>query len=281
MPALSVVQDGKGATVDKKRDANRRRTRGFARFRSQLRLLYHGHSRNAARFQIAVLAVDFAIIAFFVATPLIRDHPSFIWLDAAVAVLLLTDIAARALASNDLRRWLLRLTTVVDLFILVTLLFPGWLGNLGFLRILRLWTLSRSGFMWRPLHKYRLRAWEETGRAVANLLTFLFVVTGFIYTFFAGRGSGIDGYVDALYFTVTSVTTTGYGDITLPGTTGKLTAILVMIIGISLFVRLAQALFRPNKVFYPCPRCGLQKHDHDAVHCKACGHILNIPDEGS
>ncbi|HNQ92933.1 MAG TPA: ion transporter, partial [Alphaproteobacteria bacterium] len=26
--------------------------------------------------------------------------------------------------------------------------------------------------------------------------------------------------------------------------------------------------------------CGLYLHDQDAVHCKACGHILNIPDEG-
>jgi voltage-gated potassium channel len=24
----------------------------------------------------------------------------------------------------------------------------------------------------------------------------------------------------------------------------------------------------------------LQRHDSDAVHCKACGTVLNIPDEG-
>ncbi|MNL88299.1 hypothetical protein D3C87_2179250 [compost metagenome] len=53
-----------------------------------------------------------------------------------------------------------------------------------------------------------------------------------------------------------------------------------MIVGISLFVRLAQSIFRPNKVNFLCPECGLQKHDPDAVHCKACGHVLNIPDHG-
>ena len=84
-----------------------------------------------------------------------------------------------------------------------------------------------------------------------------------------------------LYFTVATVTTTGFGDITLPGTLGKLTSIVTMIIGISLFVRLAQTIVRPYKVTYPCPQCGLQRHDADAVHCKACGHILNIPDEGT
>jgi voltage-gated potassium channel len=53
-----------------------------------------------------------------------------------------------------------------------------------------------------------------------------------------------------------------------------------MIIGISLFVRLAQSIFRPEKVYFPCPECALQRHDPDAVHCKACGHKLMIPDDG-
>jgi voltage-gated potassium channel len=254
--------------------------RGLARLRSMLRLLYHGHSPAAVRFQRTVLLVDLAIIAFFITGPLFKDRPSYIWLDIAVAIILLIDIAARGLASTDVLRWLRQATTLVDLIILVTLLFPAYLANFGFLRILRLWTLSRSGVLWRPLKKRGWQQWEETGRAIVNLVTFLFVVASFIFTFFAGEGTGIEGYVDALYYTVTAVTTTGFGDITLPGTTGKLAAILIMIVGISLFVRLAQAIFRPHKVYYPCPQCGLNRHDPDAVHCKACGHLLNIPDDG-
>lgn len=251
-----------------------------APLRETLRLLYHGHSPGAVRFQRAVLIVDLVIIAFFVAGPLLRDRPSYLWLDIAIAVLLTADIAARGLASTDTWRWLRQPTTIVDLFVLVTLLLPTWLANLGFLRILRLWTLSNSGFLWHPLKKRGLGAWEETGRAIVNLVTFLFVVASFIFTFFAGEETGINGYIDALYYTVTAVTTTGFGDIVLPGTWGKLVAIATMIVGISLFVRLAQAIVRPNKVFFPCPQCGLNRHDPDAVHCKACGHILNIPDSG-
>ncbi len=253
---------------------------GLARLRSALRLLYHGHAPGAVRFQRAVLVVDLAIIVFFIVGPVLRDRPSYLWVDLAIALLLTADIVARGLAATDLPRWLRQPTTLVDLFILVTLLLPAWLANFGFLRILRLWTLSRSGALWLPLRKRGHRQWEETGRAIVNLLTFLFVVASFIFTFFAGTDSGIAGYIDALYFTVTSVTTTGYGDITLPGTWGRVVSIVVMIIGISLFVRLAQSIFRPNKVYFPCPQCGLSRHDPDAVHCKACGHLLSIPDEG-
>ena len=258
------------------------RPRGFARLRSTLRLLYHSQSPSAQRFQFAVLIVDLAIIAFFIATPLLRDDETFLWIDYSIAALLLADIVARGLASTDIMRWLRQLPVIIDIFILATLLAPTWLVNLGFLRILRLWTLTRSSTFWRPLRKRGLGLYQEPIQAVVNLLVFLFVVTGFVYTAFANRGEdpGIAGYVDALYFTVATVTTTGFGDITLPGTGGKLASIVIMIIGISLFVRLAQAIFRPAKVHFPCPQCGLQKHEPDAVHCKACGHVLNIPDTG-
>ncbi len=254
--------------------------RGFRRLRSTLRLLYHGQSPNALRFQTIILIVDLAIIAFFIATPLLRESETFLWIDYSIAALLALDLAARGLASTQPLRWLRQLPVIVDIFILITLLAPTWLFNLGFLRILRLWTLTRSSMIWRPLEKRGLGDYRETVQAVINLLVFLFVVTGFVYTAFANRGSGIAGYVDALYFTVTTMTTTGFGDIVLPGTFGKLVSIVIMIIGISLFVRLAQLIFRPAKVTFPCPQCGLTRHEPDAVHCKSCGHLLNIPDEG-
>jgi len=256
--------------------------KGFKRLRSTLRLLYHSQSPRAQRFQYSVLLVDLAIIVFFILTPLLRDNKAFLWIDLSIAAILALDLTARALASTDIGRWLRQLNVILDIFILLTLLAPTVFFNLGFLRILRLWTLTRSNAIWRSLRRRGLGGYQETIQAVINLLVFLFVVTGFVYTAFANRGeAGISGYVDALYFTVATVTTTGFGDITLPGTGGKLASIVIMIIGISLFVRLAQSIFRPNKVHFPCPQCGLQKHDPDAVHCKACGHVLNIPDHGS
>lgn len=54
-----------------------------------------------------------------------------------------------------------------------------------------------------------------------------------------------------------------------------------MICRVTLFLRLAQVLFRPYKVRHPCPTCVLQRNESDAVHCKFCGTTLNIPDEGT
>ncbi|MBB4005416.1 potassium channel family protein [Aurantimonas endophytica] len=257
----------------------RLRTR-FTRTRIHLRRLYHGRRPNALRFQMAVLVVDLVIIAFFIASPVLRETEAFFVVDYSVAAILGLDIAARCFAAREPLRWLRQPFVLLDLVILATLLFPNELVNFGFLRIVRLWSISQSGVLWRPLRRWGYPEWETPGRAIVNLLTFLFLATGFIYTTFFRYGSGLEGYIDAFYFTVSSVTTTGYGDITLPGTWGKLTSIVIMIIGISLFVRLAQAVFRPYKVMFPCPDCGLQRHDVDAVHCKACGHMLKIRDDG-
>ncbi|RZJ44604.1 MAG: ion transporter [Brevundimonas sp.] len=251
--------------------------------KARLRYLYHGSQPAAVRFRLAVIAIDLLIIAFFLAAPILREAGrTFYVIDYAIAAILTVDLAARIYAYSDIKDWLKKPVNWIDLVVLATLLFPAWLFNLGFLRLMRLWTLLNSDFFWRTVgRKFDDTRVEEITRAMAALVTFVFVVTGFVYATFRGRHDGITGYLDALYFTVATLTTTGFGDITLPGNWGRVLSIVVMLTGITLFLRLAQTLMRPHKVKFPCDTCGLQKHDPDAVHCKACGNLLCIPDDGA
>ena len=66
----------------------------------------------------------------------------------------------------------------------------------------------------------------------------------------------------------------------LVGSTGRMLAVVIMIVGVALFLRLIQSIFRPNRVRFECPDCGLTRHDIDAVHCKHCGRQLHIRTEG-
>ncbi len=126
-----------------------------------------------------------------------------------------------------------------------------------------------------------MRRNEEVIHAALDFAVFIFVVSSLVYVTQRGANPRIVDFVDALYFSVAALSTTGFGDVTLIGSTGgELLSVVMMIVGISLFLRLAQAVFRPGgKVRHPCPACGLQRHDADAVHCKACGLLLNIPND--
>jgi len=254
------------------------RNRGL---RYQLRRLERAEGRGAMALQAVFTIVDIAILAFFVLGPYLRSGPSYLIIDYAIAVWIAGEMAALAIAAPSIKSWMLRPMSWIDIVVLATLLFPDTLFNFAFLRVLRLWAVGRSPFIKEALRRAGYDHLLDVVRAIINFIVFLFLVTGFVYTSFFYDREGSEGFVDALYFTVATVTTTGFGDITLPGTLGKLTSVVTMIVGISLFVRLAQAIVRPHKVTYPCHRCGLQRHDADAVHCKACGEILNIPDEGS
>jgi len=251
-------------------------------FRERLRDLYNGRSLAAHRFRFGLLAFDILTILFIVGTSFIPRGPWVEWLDMLFGIIILADFCARIWVSKHPLREFAHPATWADMVAIFSFLAPIVGEGLGFLRILR--TL-------RLLHTYQLvarlrtdssffRRNEETITAVINLGVFLFIMTGFVYETQHWRNPDIANYVDALYFTVTALTTTGFGDITLHGELGRLTAVVIMIFGVTLFLRLLQTLLRPHKVRFPCPSCGLQRHEVDAVFCKACGTRLNIPDEG-
>ncbi|KQP91610.1 ion transporter [Methylobacterium sp. Leaf113] len=245
--------------------------------------LYEGDTGRAHRFRYGLLLFDAATVVYVVGTSFLPRHAWIERIDIAFGLVVLLDFLARLAISRNRSREFLHLSTWADIAALVSFLAPVIGEGVGFLRILRTLRLLRT---YQLLDRLRadsavFRANEDAILAATNLAVFVFVMTGIVYATQHGTNPAIGNAIDALYFTVTSLTTTGYGDITLPGPTGRLISVAVMIFGVTLFLRLAQVLFRPPKIRFPCPTCGLQRHDTDAVHCKACGTRLAIPDEGS
>jgi voltage-gated potassium channel len=250
--------------------------------RSRLRTLYEGAGPTGDRFRYALLAFDLLTVAWLVTSSFFERGPHHIRIDVAIGVVFLADFMARLFISRRPLKDLLSFWGVADVLVIISLLFPIWGEGLAFLRVLRLYRVFHSP---QTLDQLRddipgFRRNELALRAGLNLAIFIFVMTALVYQTQHGVNDKITNYVDALYFTVTTLSTTGFGDVTLVGNGGKLLSVVIMICGISLFLRLIQVIFRPHKALFPCPTCGLRRHDHDAVHCKACGTVLNIPDDG-
>jgi voltage-gated potassium channel len=257
-------------------------TTTVTRLRARLHHFYNGTAADSRGFRYGVLAFDLATIVFVIATSFIERNAVIGVIDVMIGIVLAVEFAARLAGSRRPWREALRIASLADVVAIASFLAPLAGEGLGFLRVMR--TL-------RLLHSYRMlgmlrddfgvfRRNEEAVLAATHLGVFIFIMTALVYQTQHAHNPHIAHYADALYFTVTALTTTGFGDITLPGTFGRLISVVIMLAGVTLFLRLAQALFRPTKVRFTCTSCGLQRHEPDAVHCKACGALLNIPDEG-
>ncbi|WP_181707205.1 potassium channel family protein [Chthonobacter rhizosphaerae] len=250
--------------------------------RTRVRRLYHGDSPEAHRFRYALVIIDIAVILFIVATSFVPRSIVIEVLDVVFGLMVLTDFLARLWISHRPWRDLIHPTSLADLAAILSFLAPLIGEGAAFLRILRTVRFLHTYQLMRKLREdfTYFRKHEEVLVAAVHFCVFLYVMTGIVYETQHARNEDINNWVDALYFTVTSLTTTGFGDITLEGTTGRLLSVIIMIAGVTLFLRLAQVLFRPNKVRFECTVCGLYRHDPDAVHCKHCGTVLHLPTEG-
>lgn len=260
----------------------RRQLQGLAAARQAVRELYEGNSRHAQAFRYGILALDIATLLYLVASSFFGNNAVTRVADPLLGCLFLLDFIARLWANRHPLTMAKSAVGIAEMVAIVTFLAPVLGGAAGFLRVLR--TL-------RFLHSYqvlrRLRAdlplfrrHEDLLVAILHLLVFLFVTTALVYETQKGVNRDINNYADALYFTATALTTTGFGDITLQGTGGRLLAVVIMVFGVTLFLRLAQVMFRPAKLRHECEHCGLQRHEADAVHCKHCGNVIHLDNEG-
>lgn len=252
--------------------------------RRAVRLLYTGRSQRARRFRYGLIAFDATTIVYFIAIAALQASPWITAMNTVLGVLILLDFSARLWISENRLRELTRIYTMADLIVVASLLLaPLFTESLGFLRILRGLRLIHAYHLLRDLRSESLffRRHEDAILAAVNLFVFLFITTSLVFVLAFDEQAGLAGYIDALYFTVATLTTTGFGDITMTTPGGKLLAVFIMVVGVALFVQLARAIFQPSKIKYKCPECGLNRHDPDAIHCKHCGEQLKIETAGS
>jgi voltage-gated potassium channel len=250
--------------------------------KSALLELYEGDSVVAHRFRYTLLGLDISTLVFLILCSFFYRHPFVDWLECAFGAYILLDFLARLYIAPQSFAFLTRVFSIIDMLVIISFFLPVDGQSFAFLRALSVIRLLRSAHLLEKLRRdiSFFRKYEDMLISASNLLLFIFVMTEIVFQTQVGRNEDIHNFIDAMYFTVTTLTTTGFGDIVLEGTLGKLLTVIIMIFGVSLFLRLVQTILRPHKVRFPCPKCGLYLHDRDAVHCKACGETLAIPDEG-
>ncbi|ELZ33332.1 ion channel [Halogeometricum pallidum JCM 14848] len=239
---------------------------------------------------IALLALNVVFVGIFVVQTyaLSAATRSLLWnAEVAVAAVFFLEYALRLYGARDRVAEFTDPYTVVDLLsVLPTLavLFlpiPVIVTTVGFLRAIRIVRVLRFYRFTRDEEFFFGTVSVQSLRVTKLLLTVLvlfFLSAGLFYGVEAGTNPKIGNFGDAFYYVVVALTTVGFGDITPVTQAGRWVTVAAVLAAIILVPWQASKIVREwtgrETVDVTCPDCGLTGHDHDASHCKACGHVI-------
>ncbi|MGD9080808.1 MAG: ion transporter, partial [Desulfobacterales bacterium] len=175
---------------------------------------------------------------------------------------------------------------IVDLLAILptylSILIPGaqYLLVIRILRVLRIFRILK-------LVQYlgEARMLTQALRASRRKITVFLIVVLTLVTIFGSLiylvedpKDGFTSIPKSIYWSIVTLTTVGYGDISPQTGLGQLLSALIMIIGYGIIavptgivtVELAQA-FKRQISTQACPECSAEGHDIDAKFCKYCG----------
>lgn len=202
-------------------------------------------------------------------------------IDRLIGLIFVTEYIIRFLCADDKIKFFIRPFSLLDL--MAVLPFVLRLTNIQYIRMFRWFRILRL-IRFIDLKIYFLRINSEDGvifaRILFTLFTIIFVYSGLIYQVeHPVNTEAFETFLDAFYFSVVTMTTVGFGDVTPISEVGRLLTVLMILTGIAVIPwqlgdLIKQLLKTANEVEKVCSGCGLPFHDKDAQFCKICGTKL-------
>lgn len=199
-----------------------------------------------------------------------------------LGIFFIVELFLRLALHKFKKSYIFNIFNLLDLIIISAIFIRYYYGDHALLHFFTAFKILRS---YRIIHDLsNANKFIEKNKdlifSVLNLVIFIFFMSSLVFVFQIKENNWINTFLDALYFTISTLTTTGFWDITVTWESWKLLAILIMTLGTGLFLRLVTVIFRPIKKFAPCKHCWLKRHDKDASHCKHCWKIIYIENNG-
>lgn len=215
--------------------------------------------------------------------------PLIIQLEWFFTILFTIEYLVRLYCSPNRWQYAKSFYGIVDLLSILPsyliLFFPG--ANFSMvIRILRLFRVFRVLKLLRYLSEGNvlLQALTQSSRKVIMFffsVSLIVVVLGSIMYAVEGPDNGFTSIPKSIYWTIVTITTVGYGDITPVTGLGQGIAALTMLIGYSIIAiptgiitaEISQEI-RRNRDLRRCSNCLKSGHDTDADFCNQCGNEL-------
>ncbi len=178
---------------------------------------------------------------------------------------------------------------IVDLLSILPTYLMLFYPDIGFLLVIRLLRVLRI-FRILKLVRYLsemnilMRAMLQSRRKILIFFTSVLVLSaifGSLMFIVEGPENGFSSIPKSIYWTIVTITTVGYGDITPQTPLGQVIAAIAMLTGYSIIAvptgiltaELSQEMFR-ERASRSCGGCEKAGHESDAEYCKFCGESL-------
>ena len=202
--------------------------------------------------------------------------------DKGILVIFAIEYLLRLWCAENKIRFFFNLFSLIDLLAVL----PFFIGifNISFIRVFRWFRILR---LIRFIEGRTIFGYMTTGdsaifaRILLTLFIIIFVYSGLIYQVEHPTNPQAFGtFLDAVYFSVATMTTVGFGDVTPRSEMGRLLTVLMILTGIALIPwqlgdLVKQLVKTANQVKTVCATCQLTLHDADAQFCKGCGSKLD------
>ncbi len=219
-----------------------------------------------------------------------RDHGNVLnSIEWFFTILFTIEYVLRLICVGKPLRYATSFFGIIDLLAILptylSLVFPGshYLAVIRVLRVLRIFRVLKL-VQYLAEAKLLMQAMRASRRKITVFLfavLTLVVVLGSLMYVIEGEKNGFTSIPRSVYWSIVTLTTVGYGDISPKTGAGQALAAVIMILGYSIIavptgimsVEIARA--KEHQITtQACPQCSAEGHDKDAVFCKYCGARL-------
>lgn len=207
-----------------------------------------------------------------------------------ITIFFTIEYLGRIVAVRRPLSYIFSLYGIIDLLALlpgyIDLFFPGlhFLVSLRALRLLRIFRILKLMHFVGAGNQLI----EALKRSRTKIFVFLFavivicVMLGTVMYLVEGPENGFTSIPMSIYWTIVTLTTVGFGDITPQTALGQLISVVIMILGYGIIAvptgLVGAQLMTGGELSantQKCPNCNADHHRDDAKYCYSCGHSLN------
>lgn len=260
-------------------------------FKSKLYVIIFKSNTPAGKlFDIALLVVIIVnlLAVMFDSIDYYRQNYGY-WLrviEWIITALFTIEYAIRIWVLNKKTKYIFSFYGVVDLLAIL----PSFIGlfiagthllvvirTLRLLRIFSIFQLSNYTRQGNVILKSIANSWSKISVFLLSVISVITIIGTLMYLI-EGAEHGFKNIPVSIYWTIVTITTVGYGDISPATPAGQFLASIAMIIGYAIIavptgIITAEAM-KSKKTTVTCPRCFSDKNTEDSNYCSVCGLSL-------